>query len=218
MKKTDTQRPIFNQMVFGRLSANLAEILYTERRPQDVIFSNYAYKVKEPPHGMEKKDIEHDVILLMLRYGTKIGKQKVEDGIIDRDVISIEIKTTAGDINSSSVEKYLGATKLFFVAAPVSLFPIIIKKYYVYSRRSSHIIGLIDSDTGQIVVRPQFQIRDVTRQDHLLAHCYTSVHRIPMYNDTEPFSIHLVTNLPGKTVTWIDVDGLKVNQDYLELF
>lgn len=218
MKQTDTQRPIFNQMVCGPLSANLAEILYPDRRLQDTIISNYAYKVKEPPHGMEKKDIEHDVILLMFRYGIKGKKGKLEEGIIEKDVISIEIKTTASDVKKSSVEKYLGATRMFFVAAPVSLLPVIINKYYVLSRKNSHIIGLIDSDTGQVVVRPQFQIRNMVRQDHLLAHCYTSVHRIPMNSDTRLFSPHQVSCLPEKTVTWIDIDGLKVNWDYKDLF
>lgn len=215
MKQTDTQRPVFNQLVFGPLAANLTEIIYPERREEDTIYCEFAYKVQEPPPNKGGKKTEHDVILLMLRYGIK---KKGKEGIIDRDVISIEIKTTAKDVNKSSVEKYLGATRMFFIAAPATLLPVIINKYYVVSRRSSHVIGLIDSDTGQIVVRPQFQIRNALRQDHLLAHCYASVHRVPINNDTEPFSLHRVSNLPGKIVSWVDVAGLKVNKEYLGLF
>ena len=215
MKQADTQRPVFNRLVFGSLAANLAEILYPERREDDTIYYEFAYKVQEPPPGKGDKKVEHDVILLMLRYGIK---KKGEEGIIDRDVISIEIKTTAKDVNKSSVEKYLGATRMFFIAAPSPLLPVIINKYYVASRRNGHVIGLIDSDTGKIVVRPQFQIRNVVRQDHLLAHCYASVHKIPKYNDTEPFSLHRVSCLPGKVVSWVDVAGLKVNREYLGLF
>lgn len=215
MKQTDTQRPVFNRLVFGSLAANLAEILYPERREEDSIYCEFAYKVQEPPPGKGDRKIEHDVILLMLHYGIK---KKGEEGIIDKDVISIEIKTTAKDVNKSTVEKYLGATRMFFIAAPAPLLPVIINKYYVASRRSSHVIGLIDSDTGEVVVRPQFQIRNALRQDHLLAHCYASVHKVPKYNDTEPFSIHRVSGLPGKKVTWADVDGLKVNRNYLNYF
>lgn len=216
MKKTnDTQRPVFEQLVFGPLAANLTEILYPDRRAQDTIYSEFAYKVREPLTEKGGKKIEHDAVILMRRYGPK---KNGKDDVLKKDVIAFEIKTTAGDVADSSVEKYLGATRLFFIAAPAALLPVIIDKYYVKSRKNSHVIGLIDSDTGQVVVRPQFQIRNDDRQDRLLAHCYSSVHRIPKYTDSEPFSVHQVSGLPGEKVTWVDIVGLKVNRKYLGYF
>lgn len=215
MNKTDTQRPIFEQLVYGPLAANLTEVLYPDRKAQDIIYSEYAYKVKEPIPDKENKTIEHDSIVLMLHYG---AKKNGKENILDKDVISIEIKSTDRDIQNSSVMKYLGATRLFFIAAPAHLLPSLIHRYFVASRQSSHIIGVIDSDTGRIVVLPQFQNYDKERRDRLLAHCYTSVHRIPQYNDTEPFAMHRVSCLPGEPVNWIVVDGVIVNREYLKYF
>lgn len=214
MNKTDTQRTIFEQLVYGPLAANLTEVLYPNRRSQDSFFCEYAYKVKEPLPDKGDTKIEHDSILLMLHYGVKKNK----GNILNKDVISIEIKSTERDIHKSSVVKYLGATRLFFIAAPANLLRTIIDKYYVASRQFSHIIGLIDSDAGRIVVLPQFQSFDKDRRYRLLSHCYTSVHRIPQYNDTEPFAMHRVSCLPGEKVNWIDVDGVKVNMDYIKYF
>lgn len=224
MNKTDTQRTIFEQLVYGPLAADLTQVLYTNRKAQDSFYVEFAYKVKEPLPDKGDAMIEHDSIMLLLRYGVKVkkrknGKENTETmTILDKDVISIEIKSTESDIQKSSVAKYLGATRLFFIAAPANLLRTIIDKYYVASRQFSHIIGLIDSDAGRIVVLPQFQNFDRDRRDRLLSHCYTSVHRIPQYNDTEPFAMHRVSCLPGEKVNWIDVDGVKVNMDYIKYF
>ena len=211
----DYQKIIFDKMVFGPLASNMSGILYPYRNPEDLFYAEYAYKIQEPnlifPERRETR-FEHDVILMLERYGERSGRKK----ILQKDIISIEIKSTIGDNIDSDVEKYIGATRLFFIAAPAAILPAVICRYH--DNRKKSFIGMIDSDAGQVVVFPQFQNFQKDRQNRLLARCYTSVHRLPTHNDTEPFSLFRVPEIPTKAIKWTEFDGARVNDDYLDLF
>lgn len=213
----DTQRPIYEQLVFGPLPLNLALTIFPRRRPEDVFYAVGGYRVKEPNYNLPnapERYHEHDVIMTMTHFGQiPSGEKKIFGNV----TVSIEIKTTFRDLAESSVDKYLGATPFFFVAVPEILLPAAICRYH--DHRLRHQIGLIDSDAGQIVVLPQMQSYQQERQDRLIARRSTSIHQIPQYNDTEPFQLHRVPVLPSASaVTVTDFDGLFVNEDYLDLF
>lgn len=215
----DTQKPVFEQLVFGPFAANLADVLYPRRKSGDIVYSEAAYKVKEPVPQPQRSPsyYEHDAVFLLELFGTKKRKGGGETrDVLKKDVVSVEIKTTAGDIYESPADKYTGATSQFYIAAPRNLLHHVLCAYRSHEKRYQ--IGVVDSDTGRIVVLPQFQNYDKERRDRLLAHCYTSVHRIPQYNDTEPFAMHRVSCLPGEPVNWIVVDGVIVNREYLKYF
>ena len=209
----DAQNNILKELMFGHFPGNLARILYPGRKPEDITYVEAAYKVKEPnlilPND-KRGNFEHDVILLfhhVIKNGTKD---------LFRDVVSIEIKTTTGDLLKSEVKQYLGATRLFFIAASWDLLPAIICKLHWDPMKQ--VIGVVDSDTGQIVVLPQFQNNRKDRRDHLLAQCYLSKHRLPAFNDQELFSIHRVRYPRGEEPAWVCKDGLRLNPDYLDLY
>lgn len=211
----DYQKIIFDKMVFGPLASNLSGILYPFRNPEDIFYAEYAYKVQEPnlifPERRETR-FEHDAILKLERYGERSGRKK----ILQKDILSIEIKSTVGDTIDSDVEKYLGATRLFFIAAPATILPAVICRYH--DNRKKPFIGMIDTDAGQVVVLPEFQDYQKDRQNQLLARCYSSVHRLPTHNNTEPFSLIRVPEIPDRIITWTDFDGARINDDYLDLF
>lgn len=209
----DVQKDILKELIFGHFPGSLARILYPRRKPEDITYVEAAYKVKEPnlilPND-KRGSFEHDVILLfqhVIKNGTKV---------LFKDVVSIEIKTTTGDLLKSEVRQYLGATRLFFIAASGVLLPAIISKLHWDPMKQ--VIGVVDSDTGQIVVLPQFQNNRKDRRDHLLAQCYLSEHRLPAFNDQELFSIHRVRYPREEEPAWVCKDGLWLNPAYMEMY
>jgi hypothetical protein len=209
----DAQKDILKELMFGHFPGSLARILYPRRKPEDITYVEAAYKVKEPNRILpndKRGSFEHDVILLfqhVIKNGTKV---------LFKDVVSIEIKTTTGDLLKSEVRQYLGATRLFFIAASGGLLPAIISKLHWDPMKQ--VIGVVDSGTGQIVVLPQFQNNRKDRRDRLLAQCYLSKHRLPAFNDQELFSIHRVRYPRGEEPAWVCKDGLRLNPDYLDLY
>lgn len=211
----DTQRPIFERMAMGPLAENLSGILYPNRKPDDLVYAEYAYRVQEPntfSRNRRESYFEHDVILFLQHYGQRGGREKT----LQKDVISIEIKTTERNTMESEVGRYLGATRMFYIAAPGPVLPAVIRRYY--EDRDRRYIGIIDSDEGEVVARAMFQDYDDNRQSRLLAQCYTSNHRIPQYNNVEPFLKQRLSKVMPPAVTWRDMDGFKVNERYLDLF
>lgn len=203
----DKQKEIFDKLVFGPFPGNIASILYDNKYGDSVIYREGGYRIAEPIENGRK--IEHDMILLLTKASLHTKKVR------QRDSISIEIKTSSWDIMESDVKKYLGATRLFFIAAPKKLLPDVIAKYSNHSNKNE--IGMIDSDSGEIVVLPRFQNYSKTRLNTVLSHCYTSGHRIPCLYDTEPYTMArvMVSNYsPGFKL----IDGLMVNSKYLSLF
>ena len=212
----DKQQKIFERLVFGSFPSNLVSVLYSSRKgSDDAFYINANYKVQEPNYTRpedRRKYFEHDVIMALIHCGERSGRKK----IMDKDILSIEIKTSADDIIKSSVDQYLGATRLFFIAACKDLLPVLIERYSGHPRRQ--VIGMIDSDSGDIVVLPQFQDFQKDRRDRLLARCYTSEHRFPYCNDVEPYSIHRIRDSSFEKPEWIAHNGLRINPDYRELF
>ena len=217
----DRQKKIFEKLSFGSFPANLANILFLQRKEKDdVFYASANYKVQEPNYTRpddHRTHFEHDVIMTVVHCGERTDKGRVRHKIVNRCVVSIEIKTSTDDIWRSSIDKYLGATRLFFIAAPKTLLHQVILRYHSHPRKE--VIGVIDADAGQIVVLPQFQDFQKDRCDRLLARCYTSEHRYPFCcGDVEPYDIRRITENDNSAPEWIDHDGLRVNTAYLNLF
>ena len=215
----DTQKPVFEQLVFGPFAANLADVLYPRRKSGDIVYSEAAYKVKEPVPQPQRSPsyYEHDAVFLLELFGTKKRKGGGETrDVLKKDVVSVEIKTTAGDIYESPADKYTGATSQFYIAAPRNLLHHVLCAYRSHEKRYQ--IGVVDSDTGRIVVLPLFQRYDRDRRDRILAHCHTSVHRIPEYNNPEPFLKRRVPAPDGGKEKFVYFNGMRVNEEYVGLF
>ena len=155
--------------------------------------------------------------MVLAHCGERVDKGKPRRKIVNKYVISVEIKTTVDDIWKSSIDKYLGATRLFFIAAPKSLLRHLVQRYRSHPRKE--VIGIINADSGQVVVLPKYQDFQKDRCDRLLARCYTSEHRFPFCcGDVEPYGIHRIMETDAPAPTWVDRDGLRVNEAYLDLF
>ena len=217
----DKQKQIFEKLGFGPFLANLSAILFLPRKEKgDVFYASANYKVQEPNYTRpddHRNHFEHDVIMTVVHCGERTDKGKTRRKSVNKFVLSIEIKTSVDDIWKSSIDKYLGATRLFFIAAPKSLLRHLIQRYRTHPRKE--VIGIIDADSGQVVVLPQYQDFQKDRCDRLLARCYTSEHRYPFCcGDVEPYGIHRVMENDNPAPEWTDCGGLRVNTAYLNLF
>ena len=118
----DRQKQIFEKLGFGPFLANLTTILFLPRKEKgDVFYASANYKVQEPNYTRpddHRNYFEHDVIMTVVHCGERIDKGRTRRKIVSKFVVSIEIKTSVDDIWKSSIDKYLGATRLFFIAAP----------------------------------------------------------------------------------------------------
>lgn len=216
----DSQKQIFEQLVFGPFPSNLAKILYGScMRPSDQLYVTAGYKVQEPNYTRpddHRGKFEHDVIMTLVQCGERTSKGRTRKKIVNKDISAIEIKTTDGDIIKSDVEQYLDATRLFFYAAPSALLPPLFDRLVVHPRKE--VIGIIDSDAGQVVVLPQFQVFQRDRRDRLIAQCYTSEHRFPFCSgDSDPYGVHRVAESVTEKPDFVNICGLRVNSDYLEI-
>ena len=217
----DKQKKIYERLRSGPFLANLATILFSPRKEKDdVFYASANYKVQEPNYTRpedHRNHFEHDVIMVLAHCGERIDKGKPRRKIVNKYVVSVEIKTTFDDIWKSSIDQYLGATRLFFIATPKHLLPSLIGRYRAHPRKE--IIGIIDSDAGEVVVLPQVQDFQKDRSDRLLARCYTSEHRFPFCcGDVEPYGIHRIMETDAPAPVWVDLDGLRVNTAYMNLF
>lgn len=217
----DKQKKIFEKLRFGAFLANLAAILFSPRKEKgDVYYASTNYKVQEPNFTRPDDHLdhfEHDMIVVLAHCGERTYEGKTRRKIVNKYVASVEIKTSFEDIWKSSIDKYLGATRLFFVAAPKRLLPSVIGRYRAHPRKE--VIGIIDSDAGEVIVLPQVQDFQKDRCDRLLARCYTSEHRYSFCcTDVEPYAIHRVMETDAPAPAWVDYDGLRVNPAYLDLF
>lgn len=215
----DEQKIIFERLVFGPFPSNLAKILYGRRvYPGDQLYVTAGYKVPEPnltrPDDSRRK-FEHDAIMTLVHCGERPCKGKTRKKIVNKDIAAVEIKTTEGDIYKSDVDQYLGATRLFFYAAPSGLLLPLFNRLVMHPRKE--VIGLVDSDAGQVVVLPQFQVFQKDRRDRLLARCYTSEHRFPFCSgDADPYAIQRVAESFAEKPYFVSLCGLRVNTDYLD--
>lgn len=216
----DKQKKIFEKLIFGHFPANLAAILFSRKEKGDVLYASANYKVQEPNYTRPDDDLdwfEHDVIMVVVNCGERTYKGKTRRKVVNKYFISIEIKTSYNDIWESSIDKYLGATRLFFIAAPRRLLLDTIMKYRGHPKKE--LIGMIDADSGEVVVLPQYQDFQKDRCDRLLAHCYTSEHRYPFCcGDVEPYGVHRIMENDASAPEWVDHDGIRVNTAYLDLF
>ena len=217
----DKQKRIFERLSFGPFLANLVTILFLPRREKgDVFYGSANYKVPEPNYTRPddpRDHFEHDVIMVLAHCGERTYDGRTRRKIVNKYVVSIEIKTSLMDIYRSSIDKYLGATRLFFIAAPRGLLRPVLERYCRHPRKE--IIGIIDSDSGEVVVLPQAQDSPKDRCDRLLAHCYTSEHRYPYCSwDRDIYGIHRIMENETPGPEWVDCDGLRVNPKYLDLF
>ena len=217
----DRQKIIFENLTYGPFPSNLATILFSSRMEKgDVVYVSGNYKIQEPNYILpdDKRDwFEHDIIMMLSVCGERMDRGKLTKKVVNRFFVSVEIKTTERDLFKSTIDQYLGATRLFFLAVPRDLIGAVVGRYRRHPRKE--VIGLIDSDAGQVVVLPQVQDFQKDRCDRLLARCYTSTHRYPYCtSDSELYAPHRVV-LNGYTApTWVDFDGLRVNADYLPYF
>ena len=198
----DRQKQYFEKLGFGPFLANLTTILFLPRKEKgDVFYASANYKVQEPNYTRpddHRNYFEHDVIMTVVHCGERIDKGRTRRKIVSKFVVSIEIKTSVDDIWKSSIDKYLGATRLFFIAAPKHLLRQLVQ---------------------QVVVLPQYQDFQKDRCDRLLARCYTSEHRYPFCcGDVEPYGIHRIMENAAPVPKWVDRDGIRVNAAYMDLF
>ena len=217
----DKQKRIFEKLNFGPFLSNLATILFSARKEKgDVFYACANYKVQEPNYTRPDDHLdrfEHDVIMTVAHCGERTYNEKTRCKVVSRYILSIEIKTSLDDILKSSIDKYLGATRLFFIAVPRRLLRPLVQKYRRHPRKE--VIGMVDADSGEVVVLPQCQDFQKDRCDRLLARCYTSEHRFPFCcGDVEPYEIHRIMENDAPAPEWEDRDGLRVNTKYLDLF
>ena len=217
----DKQKKIFERLSYGPFLANLAAILFSPRKEKgDVFYGSANYKVQEPNRTRPDDHLdhfEHDVSRVLVHCGERTFEGRTRRKIVNKVVVSVEIKTSFDDIWKSSIDKYLGATRLFFIAAPRRLLRTVIDRYRGHPRKE--VIGIIDSDSGEVVVLPQVQDSQKDRCDRLLARCYTSEHRYPFCCwDRDLYSIHRVMENETPGPQWVDRNGLRVNTNYMDLF
>ena len=217
----DRQKKIFENLTYGPFPSNLATILFSSRMEKgDVVNVSGNYRIQEPNYILpddERDWFEHDIIMMLSLCGERMDRGKLTKKVVNRYFVSVEIKTTERDIYKSTIDKYLGATRLFFLAAPRGLLGAVIGRYRRHPWKE--VIGLIDSDAGQVVVLPQVQDFQKDRCDRLLARCYTSTHRYPFCTpDAELYVLHRVILNDSTAPAWVDCDGLRVNADYLHYF
>lgn len=217
----DKQKKIFERLSYGPFLANLAAILFSPRKEKgDVFYGSANYKVQEPNRTRPDDHLdhfEHDVIMVLAHCGERTFEGRTRRKIVNKVVVSVEIKTSFDDIWKSSIDKYLGATRLFFIAAPRRLLRTVLDRYRGHPRKE--VIGIIDSDSGEVVVLPQVQDFQKDRCDRLLARCYTSEHRYPFCCwDRDLYGIHRVMENETPGPQWVDRNGLRVNTNYLDLF
>jgi hypothetical protein len=217
----DKQKKIFERLSCGPFLANLATILFSQRKEKgDVFYASANYKVQEPNHTRPEEHLnhfEHDVIMVLAHCGERTYEGRTRHKIVNKVVVSVEIKTSVDDIWKSSIDKYLGATRLFFIAAPRRLLRAVLDRYRGHPRKE--VIGIIDSDSSEVVVLPQVQDFQKDRCDRLLARCYTSEHRYPFCCwDRDLYGIHRVMENETPGPQWVDYNGLRVNPVYLNLF
>ena len=138
----DKQKQIFEKLGFGPFLANRATILFLPRKEKDdVFYASANYKVQEPNFTRpddHRTHFEHDVIMTVVHCGERTDKGRVRHKIVNRCVVSIEIKTSTDDIWRSSIDKYLGATRLFFIAAPKTLLHQVILRYRSHPRKDGN--------------------------------------------------------------------------------
>ena len=197
----DRQKQIFEKLGFGPFLANLTTILFLPRKEKgDVFYASANYKVQEPNYTRpddHRNYFEHDVIMTVVHCGERIDKGRTRRKIVSKFVVSIEIKTSVDDIWKSLLRQ-------------------LVQRYRSHPRKE--VIGLVDADTGQVVVLPQYQDFQKDRCDRLLARCYTSEHRYPFCcGDVEPYGIHRVMENDSPAPEWTDCGGLRVNTAYLNL-
>ena len=197
--------------MFSSLCGHLCNILY-RKKDDNLYFREACFHVTESSLTTKSGDnIQYDGVLCLSIYNSHGDGGNVHYP----KTIAIEVKTTARDIKESSIDKYLGSTHYFFLTSPRGLLPYIIMRYRYHPGR--RYIGLIDADDGNIVIMPQEQSFDRGRLHNVLAHCYLSVHRYSMYNDTEPFQKARVSLFP-EMIEFVNINGLQVNQEYKDYF
>ena len=216
----DKQKKIFEKLNFGPFLTNIAAILFSRKEKGDVLYASANYKVQEPNYTRPDDHLdwfEHDVIMVVVNCGERTYDGKTRRKVVSKYIISIEIKTSYNDIWESSIDKYLGATRLFFIAAPRRLLRDLVEKYRRHPKKE--VIGMIDADSGEIVVLPQYQDFQKDRCDRLLARCYTSEHRYPFCcGDVEPYGVHRIPENDNSAFKWEDINGRRVNVAYRSLF
>lgn len=174
-----THDNLYTKLTIPPVTTEIAQYVFNGTRKGSTIYSSGSYKVRETFNirgRIHKQYIEHDVILTLFASrngkGNRIRKKS--------KTVCIEIKTTAGDLTHAftsgrrSFEKYLGATDYFFIAVPRHLLFQLVKLHEHYDKQKRKRIGIIDADTGKVVVMPRELEVDENRMHNVLSHCMTS--------------------------------------------
>ena len=217
MKEKET----FKKLVMGEFPKNLIKNVY----PIDPKQSVYVIAMdqvcepnrefgKEKSASSEKSYFRHDVIL-SLSPGKKERKNGSGFDYHYRQV-SIEIKRDLSDLQrDEKILQYLGAVHYCFLAVPEKMLLESICKIKSF-KENKNLVGLINSDTGDIVVMPdsqeEIQVRE--RQDRLLA----NMHCNPKWFD-DPEEVYLPHKYyTGQTPdSFVERDGLILNKKYNNL-
>ena len=187
----DNQKKYFNRLALGPIPAQIIKFV-ADVKPGDVVYSKGAYKTRDPGNSeprSQKGYCEHDTLLFIEQVGLvqneRRGKIYIREKIKERVIVSVEIKTTVRDLFESDVDKYLGVTDFFFIAAPRELVPAVIRRREIDPEKEH--IGVIDSDSDSIVISPLIQETNRQRQDTLVRNAVFSIHECPCYNDVGPY-------------------------------
>ena len=214
-------KDIFTKLVLGEFPKNLIKNVYPVR-PKQSVYVIAMDEVCEPNRDFGKEKTEshgkayfrHDVVLSLLP-----GKKERKNGSgFDYHFrqVSIEIKRSRSDLmRDEKIPQYLGAVHYCFLAVPTNLLSDGIEKIRSFEDCEG-LVGLINSDDGDIVIMPdsqeEIQVRE--RQDRLLA----NMHCNPKWFDA-PEEVYVPHEYhTGQTPdSFVEKDGFILNKKYMNL-
>ena len=216
-----TRKEIFVKLVMEEFPKNFIKNTYPAN-PRQSVYTVAMDEVCEPNREFgkegsvspEKSYFRHDVILSFLPGGKERKKNSVFDYHYRQ--VSIETKRNISDLRKDvKILQYLGAVHFCFLAVPEKILQNGVDKIRSF-KDSKNLVGLINTDIGDIVIMPdsqeEIQVRE--RQDRLLANIRSN----PKWYD-EPEEVYL----PHKYYTgqapdsFVKSDGLLLNIKYKKL-
>jgi len=210
------EKTIFRCLTLGFFPSVLAEQVQRKQCIDDPYCFEAMDHVRElnlSHPEIPKETFEHDVVLCLYRR-----RSYRPDYQYEHTTVSIEIKTHLDDlIGDRKIDQYIGATSWLFIAVPETLITAAVAKIRENPSTMKY-KGLINAETGEIVIMPQEQ-RDFSRErcTRLHGQMHASKKRMPWYDVEGLYQLHNNSINPIPKPTWKRIDGMKVNDSYVEL-
>lgn len=210
------EKEIFKVLVKGAFPQNLAIQVMPEQQFGDMLCTQAMDLVREDNVSRAPEDkmyFEHDALF----YQSVWRPEEKKDFLFVHVTTAVEIKASAADLlKDPKIDQYLGATQYFFIAVPEE----ILEEAVVKIREAPETMpykGIVNVDTGEIVVMPQRQsLVSRDRLLRLLGAMFMSKKRHPGH-DTEGLYQQLpigISTMPKPR--WEIIDDMKVNVQYRE--